>query len=210
MTIDDLLAQNPVVPVVVVDSAEEGEQVGRALVAGGIHSAEVTFRTGAAPAAIARMSTIKDLLVGAGTVTSVAQVDQALESGAQFIVSPGFSPAIVKRCLELEIPVLPACTDGSWIMAALELGLTTAKFFPAGVMGGIAALKAFAAPFPSFGFVPTGGVSADNLADYLALPSVRACGGSWMVASSLVHNGQWDEIAAKAAEATRIARTVRP
>lgn len=205
-----LLQANPILPVVVVNSAEEGVAVGRALLAGGISAAEVTFRTAAAPDAIRAMSEIEGLTVGAGTVINEAQADRAIAAGSQFVVSPGFSAAVVRHCQERQVPVLPACTDGTHIMAALELGVDTVKFFPASTLGGIPAIKALAAPFPQVKFVPTGGVSAANLAEYLAVPAIAACGGSWMVKSDLVQEGNWDEISRLSAEAIAIARRVRP
>lgn len=206
MSIHTMLAESPVVPVVVVDSADEGIKVGQALVAGGIRTAEVTFRTAAAADAIRAMSDIEDLNVGAGTVINPAQVDEAIAAGARYIVSPGFSADVVRAAQAADVPVLPACTDGSWLMAARELGLDVVKFFPAGIMGGVKAIQALAAPFPGMGFVPTGGVSAANLPDYLACPAVKACGGSWMVSAALVKEGRYDEIERLSAEAVAIAK----
>ena len=206
MSLAEMLAQNPVVPVVVVDSVEDGVNVGKALVAGGITTAEVTFRTAAGPDAIKAMSEIEGLTVGAGTVVNVAQAEKAIAQGAKYVVSPGFSADVVKTCLDAGVPPIPACTDGSWIMAALELGLDTVKFFPATAMGGIPALKALSAPFPGLKFVPTGGVSAANLADFLAVPAVAACGGSWMVAKNLVTEQAFDKITQLSAEAIKIAK----
>ncbi|WP_067779303.1 bifunctional 4-hydroxy-2-oxoglutarate aldolase/2-dehydro-3-deoxy-phosphogluconate aldolase [Actinomyces vulturis] len=206
MSVRESLQANPVVPVVVVNSAEEGVNVGKALIAGGITTAEVTFRTAAAPEAIAEMSKIEGLNVGAGTVINAEQCERAIDAGATYIVSPGFSASVAKVCRERNVYYLPACTDGTHIMAALEEGLDTLKFFPAGAMGGTATLKALAAPFPQVRFMPTGGVSAANLAEYLALPCVLACGGSWMVSSALVKEGKWDEITRLSAEAVEIAK----
>jgi 2-dehydro-3-deoxyphosphogluconate aldolase/(4S)-4-hydroxy-2-oxoglutarate aldolase len=206
--IEDLLAGNPVIPVVVVDSAEDGRHVGEALLEGGISTAEVTFRTPAAEDAIRAMSRIPGLVVGAGTVINVRQVDNAVAAGARYVVSPGFSADIVRHCTTRGIPVLPACTDGSWIMAALDLGVRTVKFFPAEVLGGASAIAALSAPFPGLGFVPTGGVGTANLADYLSLPCVPACGGSWMVPASAIRNGKWNEITRLSREALVIASSV--
>lgn len=206
MSIRQMLAANPVVPVVVVESAADGVKVGEALVAGGITTAEVTFRTAAAADAIREMKNIPGLNVGAGTVTNVAQVEAAIEAGATYIVSPGFSKEVVKATLDAGIPALPSCTDGSWIMAALDLGLDTVKFFPAGISGGINAIKALSAPFPGLGFVPTGGVGPDNLAEYLSIPAILACGGSWMVKADLVEAQRWDEITRLSAQAVQIAK----
>ena len=177
-----------IVPVVVINHAERAPALGEALVAGGLAVAEVTFRTPAAPDAIRRLAANPNLLVGAGTVLTAGQVDQAVDAGARFIVSPGFSAPVVKRALHHELPVFPGAVTPTEIMAALDHGLTTLKFFPANVYGGVAALKALAAPFPQVRFIPTGGVSTSNLADYLQLASVAAVGGSWMVpVLSLIH-----------------------
>ncbi|HEY3339942.1 MAG TPA: bifunctional 4-hydroxy-2-oxoglutarate aldolase/2-dehydro-3-deoxy-phosphogluconate aldolase [Propionicimonas sp.] len=197
-----LVTDSRIVPVVVINQASRAEALGEALVAGGIPVAEVTFRTAAAPEAIRRMSANADLLVGAGTVLSVAQVDQAVDAGATFIVSPGFSAAVVQRAQHHGVPVFPGAVTPTEIMAALDLGLTTLKFFPANLYGGAAALKALGAPFPQVRFIPTGGVSADNLATYLALPNVAAVGGSWMVPADLVDAGDMATIQRLCAEAS--------
>ena len=196
------VADNRIIPVVVINRADRTEALGEALVAGGIPIAEVTFRTDAAPEAIRRMSANADLLVGAGTVLSVAQVDQAVDAGARFIVSPGFSAAVVKRAQHHGLPVFPGAVTPSEIMAALDLGLTTLKFFPANIYGGPAAIKALGAPFQQVRFIPTGGVSAGNLAEYLALPNVAAVGGSWMVPADAVDAGDMDTIRRLCAEAS--------
>ena len=178
-----------IVPVVVINQADRATSLGEALIAGGLPVAEVTFRTDAAPEAIRRMSADANLLVGAGTVLSVAQVDQAVDAGAQFIVSPGFSADVVRRAQHHGLPVFPGAVTPTEIMAALDLGLTTLKFFPANVYGGAAALKALGAPFPQVSFMPTGGISLANLADYLSLPNVAAVGGSWMVPAGAIEAG---------------------
>ena len=196
------VADNPIIPVVVINRADRAEALGEALVAGGIPIAEVTFRTEAAPEAIRRMSANAELLVGAGTVLSAGQVDQALDAGAQFIVSPGFSAEVVRRAQHHGLPVFPGAVTPSEIMAALDLGLTTLKFFPAGVYGGAPALKALGAPFPQVRFIPTGGVSMGNLADFLTLPNVAAVGGSWMVPAGAVDAGDMDTVRRLCAEAS--------
>lgn len=194
-----------IIPVVVIHQADRAEALGEALVAGGIPVAEVTLRTAAALAAIRRLSANEDLLVGAGTVLTAHQVDQAAEAGAEFIVSPGFSAAVVRRAQQHGLPVFPGAVTPTEIMAALDLGLTTLKFFPANVYGGPAALKALGAPFPQVRFVPTGGVSTGNLADYLSLPSVAAVGGSWMVPTDAIDAGDTTTIRRLCAEAVRAA-----
>lgn len=170
-----------IVPVVVLQDALDAEPLGRALMAGGLPVAEVTFRTSAAAESIRAMSAIEGLIVGAGTVLTPAQVEQAVEAGASFIVSPGLRRDVVLAAQAAGLPVLPGAVTPSEIMAAQELGLDTVKFFPANVYGGAAAIKALSAPFGGMRFVPTGGVSASNISDYLSLGCVPAVGGSWMV-----------------------------
>lgn len=203
------LSRNPIVPVVVINDAARADALGEALVAGGIPVAEVTFRTAAAPQAIGRLSANADLLVGAGTVLSVAQVDAAVDAGARFIVSPGFSAEVVRRAQHHGLPVYPGAVTPTEIMAALDLGLTTIKFFPAGIYGGAAALKALGAPFPQVSFIPTGGVSLGNLAEFLTLPNVAAVGGSWMVPADAIDRGDSDAIRALCTEAATAAATLR-
>ena len=204
--LDQLLAANPVVPVVVVDSAAQGVGAGRALVAGGIATAEVAFRTAAAVEAIRVMGEVEGLVVGAGTVLDAAQAEAAIDAGARYLVSPGLSVEVVRCARGAGVPVLPGCADASWIMAALELGIRTVKFFPASALGGPSAIRALSAAFPRVRFVPTGGVSAGNLAEYLAVPQVAACGGSWMVSRELVAAARWDEISRLCARAVAIAK----
>ncbi|MEU7932861.1 bifunctional 4-hydroxy-2-oxoglutarate aldolase/2-dehydro-3-deoxy-phosphogluconate aldolase [Micromonospora echinofusca] len=195
-----------ILPVVVLDAARDAAPLADALVRGGLRSAEVTFRTDAAAEAIRVMSERPDLLVGAGTVLTPAQVDQAVEAGARFVVTPGFSPAVVRRCQELGVPVFPGVATGTEIQMALDAGLDTVKFFPAEQLGGVGMIKALAAPYRSVRFIPTGGVNTANLADYLALPAVLAVGGTWMVAPDLIAAGRWDEVAARTAAAVEAAR----
>src|SRR6478735_3794469 len=180
-----------VVPVVVVDDAAQGLLVAESLRDGGLPVAEVTFRT-----------------AGAGTVVTPAQVDEAVAAGARFLVSPGLSAAVVRRAQEHGVPVLPGVATPSDIIAALDLGLDTVKLFPANVVGGPAAVKAFSAPFPGLRFVPTGGVGAANLLDYLALPSVLAAGGSWMVDRALVRAEDRSEIVRRTREAVELAASL--
>ncbi|MHB1491406.1 MAG: bifunctional 4-hydroxy-2-oxoglutarate aldolase/2-dehydro-3-deoxy-phosphogluconate aldolase [Cellulomonas sp.] len=189
MDVLSVLSAARLVPVVVLDDAARADVLAGALVAGGLPVAEVTFRTAAAPEAIRVMADRGDVLVGAGTVLTVAQVDQAVAAGARFVVSPGLSRAVVERCQELGVVVLPGAVTATEVQAALELGLTTVKFFPAGTSGGPAAIKALAAPFGQVRFVPTGGVGPGNLAEYLAIGSVAAVGGSWMVPRDLIAAG---------------------
>lgn len=202
----DRLGLVRLVPVVVVDDVAQGIGVATALAENGLPVAEVTFRTAGARAAIEAIATdLPDVLVGAGTVVTPAQVDEAVAAGARFLVSPGISRAVVERAQEVGVPIVPGCATASDIMTALELGVTTVKLFPAGVVGGVAALKALSAPFPQVRFVPTGGVSAANLAEFLAVPSVLAVGGSWMVEKSLVAAGDWAEVGRRTREAVELA-----
>lgn len=198
------LAEVRLIPVVVLDRAEDAWPLGQALKAGGLPCAEVTFRTAAAEEAIREMSKDPDLLVGAGTVVTAEQVDLAVAAGAKFVVSPGFSSAVVARCQAVGVPILPGVATASEVMMALDAGLDAVKFFPAEANGGVAALRAIAAPFGSMRFVPTGGVNADNLIDYLRVPAVLAVGGSWMVAPKVIAAGDFDEVARLSAEAVAI------
>lgn len=200
----DRLGEWRLVPVVVLDRVEDAGPLGAALKRGGLPCAEVTFRTPAAAAAIREMSQDSELLVGAGTVVHPDQVDVAVDAGASFVVSPGFSLAVVQRCQALGIPVLPGVATPSEVMMALDAGLDAVKFFPAETNGGVPALRAISAPFPAVRFVPTGGVTAANLPDYLALPSVLAVGGTWMVAPKLIKAGSFDEVTRLTAEAIAI------
>ncbi|PWD49941.1 keto-deoxy-phosphogluconate aldolase [Serinibacter arcticus] len=204
------LAAATLVPVVVLDDARDADGLAGALVAGGLPVAEVTFRTAAAEESIRIMAARGDVLVGAGTVLTVAQVDAAVAAGAQYVVSPGTSRAVVERCQEHGILALPGAVTATEIQAALELGLTTVKFFPAGTSGGAKAIAALAAPFGGVSFVPTGGIGPDNLGDYLALPGVRAVGGSWMVPSSLVRAGDFAAVTELTTTAVGLARQLRP
>ena len=193
-------------PVVVLDDASAADALAGALVDGGLPVAEVTFRTAAAQDSIRVMAERGDVLVGAGTVVSVAQVDQAVAAGARFVVSPGLSRAVVERCQEHGVLALPGAVTATEIQAALELGVTTVKYFPAGTSGGAAAIAALAAPFGAVRFVPTGGVGPKNLAEYLAIPAVAAVGGSWMVPRDLVKAGDFDRIRRLTADAVALAR----
>ena len=193
------------VPVVVLDDAADADGLAGALVAGGLPVAEVTFRTAAAADSIRAMAARGDILVGAGTVLTAEQVDQAVAAGARFVVSPGLSRAVVERCAELGVLALPGAVTATEVQAALELGLSTVKFFPAGTSGGPAAIKALAAPFGDVQFVPTGGVGPANLAEYLAIPAVAAVGGSWMVPRERVKAGDFAGIQQLTADAVAAA-----
>jgi 2-dehydro-3-deoxyphosphogluconate aldolase/(4S)-4-hydroxy-2-oxoglutarate aldolase len=203
----EALAEYRIVPVVVIEDADAASGLAEALVGGGLPVAEVTFRTKAAPAAIAQMASRGDLLVGAGTVLTPAQVDQAADAGASFVVSPGLSQAVVERARERGLQVLPGVATATEIMAALELGLDVLKFFPASNVGGPPAIKALAGPFGGLKFIPTGGVSLGNLSEYLSVPAVLAVGGSWMVPAKALANrdfGAIKDLVAAAAAAARV------
>lgn len=202
----EAIATGRFLPVVVLQDARAAAPLGSALTAGGIRSVEVTFRTDAAADAIRAMTENRDLLVGAGTVLTRAQVDRAVDAGARFVVSPGFSPAVVHHCQTLGIPVFPGVASATEIQMALDAGLDTVKFFPAEQLGGVAMIKALAAPFRSVRFIPTGGVNPANLRDYLTQPAVLAVGGTWMVAPDLLSAGRWDEVTKLTAAAVSAAR----
>ena len=184
-----------VVPVVVLEDAGQALSTARALLAGGIDVMEITFRTDAARDAIQIVAEqCPDMLVGAGTVCSVEQCRQAAEAGARFIVSPGFDPCVVDWCLEHELTVLPGCVTPSEIMEALSRGISTVKFFPASIYGGLEAMKALSGPFVGLQFVPTGGINAANLAEDAKAPFVRAVGGSWLCSRSDIAQGRFEHI----------------
>lgn len=196
-----------IVPVVKLDDAKDAVPLAKALIEGGLPCAEVTFRTEAAAEAIKRMlEAYPDMLVGAGTVLTTAQVDAAIEAGAKFIVSPGLNPKTVRYCQEKDIPILPGVATASDIEQALELGLDTVKFFPAEVNGGLLAIKALSAPYHMMHFMPTGGVNPQNVKDYLAFDKVLACGGTWMVKDALINGGEFEKIKEMTKEAVEIVK----
>jgi len=201
-----------ILPVLVIPEADHAHAVGDALQAGGVPLAEVTLRTPAAVAAISTLAARGDLTVGAGTVLEPGQVDAAVEAGATFVVSPGLSRDVVARCRELYVPVVPGVATPSDVMAALQIGCTVLKYFPASVLGGPAGVAALAAAFPAVHFVPTGGITAADATDYLAHPSVVAVGGSWMVPAPLIAAGDREglEDAVRTAVRSLPATTGRP
>ena len=199
-----------IIPVVVLDDAKDAKALGEALCEGGLPCAEVTFRTAAAEEAIRIMSKeFPDMLVGAGTVLTTEQVDRAVAAGAKFIVSPGLNPKIVKYCQEKNIPITPGIQTPTEIEAALELGLKTVKFFPAEPAGGLKMIKAIAAPYVDVTFMPTGGISASNVREYLGYNRIVACGGSWMVKKDLIAAGEFDKIKDMGREAADIVKEIR-
>ncbi|MDR1351725.1 MAG: bifunctional 4-hydroxy-2-oxoglutarate aldolase/2-dehydro-3-deoxy-phosphogluconate aldolase [Treponema sp.] len=191
-----------VVPVIKIDDPEKAVPLARALLAGGIPCAEITFRTGAGAEALGRICReVPEILCGAGTVLTVEQADRAAAAGAKFIVTPGFNPRVVRRCLEKGVPVAPGCSGPSDMEAALEAGLDVVKFFPAEQAGGLGYIKAVSAPYPSLMFMPTGGINAGNIASYLACGKVLACGGSWMVPPDRISAGDFGAVTALCREA---------
>ena len=199
-----------VVPVVVLNDVKDAAPLAKALCEGGLPCAEVTFRTEAAEESIRIMAEqFPEMLLGAGTVLTIDQVDRAVNAGATFIVSPGFDPEIVDYCISKNILVLPGCITPSEVAQAVKRGLKIVKFFPAEQFGGLDTLKALAAPYVGLQFMPTGGVSPKNVRDYLAYNRLVACGGSWMVKGDLVKAGNFDEIVRLTKEAAEIVKEVR-
>ena len=202
MTVIEKIKATKIVPVVKIDDAADAVALADALAAGGISCAEVTFRTAAAPDAIAAIAKARpDFFVGAGTVVNVEQAAKAIECGAQFLVSPGFSAKVAAYCAEKNAVLLPGVCTPTEIMAAMEFGLDHLKFFPADAMGGLKTLKALSAPFGSVKFMPTGGINAANVRDFLSQPYIYACGGSWMVPGKMVKEKDWAGITALTKEA---------
>ncbi len=199
-----------IIPVVVLDDPKDAAPLAKVLCENGLPCAEVTFRTAAAEESIRVMSReFPDMLVGAGTVLTTEQVDRAVNAGAKFIVSPGLNPKVVRYCIDKSIPVTPGTQTPSEMEQALELGLKVVKFFPAEPAGGLNMIKAVAAPYTELKFMPTGGINAKNVRDYLAYSKIIACGGSWMVKKDLITAGKWDELAALVKEAAGIVKEVR-
>ncbi len=189
------IGKTAIVPVVLLENAKDAKPLARALCDGGLPCAEVTFRTEAAEEGIRVMAEeFPQMLVGAGTVLTTDQADRAIAAGAKFIVSPGLNPRVVKHCLEKGITMLPGTATPSDVERAMEFGLDAVKFFPAEAAGGLAMIRAMAAPYINMKFMPTGGINEKNLRSYLDFPRVLACGGSWMVKGELIRAGKFDEI----------------
>jgi 2-dehydro-3-deoxyphosphogluconate aldolase/(4S)-4-hydroxy-2-oxoglutarate aldolase len=204
---DGIAARGPVIPVVQFESPDEAVSVCRALVAGGIRTVEITLRTAAAFAAIEAVAALgEDLFIGAGTILSPSQMGDAAQAGARFAVSPGFSMKLVEAAERRGMPLLPGVMTPSEVMVAHDAAYTRLKFFPADSAGGVKAVAAMAGPFPDVRFCPTGGVRADNAADYLALPNVMCVGGSWLVPRGLVAAGDWKGITELAKAAATLQR----
>ena len=192
------------IPVIKIENADDAVPLAKALIDGGLPAAEITFRTACAAEAIKRITeAYPEMLVGAGTVLTTEQVDAAIAAGSKFLVSPGLNPKVTAYALSKGVPMLPGCANPSDVEAALELGLTTVKFFPAEAAGGLKMLKAMAAPYGQLTFMPTGGINADNLLEYLKFNKIVACGGSFMVADQLVKDKKWDEITALTKDAVK-------
>jgi 2-dehydro-3-deoxyphosphogluconate aldolase/(4S)-4-hydroxy-2-oxoglutarate aldolase len=192
--VTDRITGTGVLPVIVIDDLAHARPLAQALVDSGLHVAEVTFRTPQALDALSVFAGHPELLVGAGTVRTADQVRRAQDAGARFVVSPGFSEAVVEACRAEEVPVFPGVSSATDIHHATEAGLDVLKFFPAEASGGAAAIAALSAPFPDVRFVPTGGVGPGNLADYLRLPAVSCVGGSWMVPREAMRAGDWSSV----------------
>lgn len=209
-TIAEQFYEYGVVPVVVLEDAKDALPLAEALIEGGLPCAEVTFRTEAAEESIRRMSEkYPDMLVGAGTVLTIEQVDRAVKAGAKFIVSPGFDPEIVDYCLNKDIPVFPGCITPSEVAQAAKRGMKVVKFFPAEQAGGVSMIKAMAAPYTMMKFMPTGGINAKNLKEYLEYDKILCCGGSWMVKGDMIRSGAFDKIKELTKEAVELAAAIR-
>ena len=204
------IGKTGIVPVVVLNNASDAEPLAEALINGGLPCAEVTFRTEAAEDSIMLMSKkFPEMFVGAGTVLTTEQVDRAIGAGAKFIVSPGFNPKVVEYCLKNNYPITPGIMTPTELEMALGFGLDVVKFFPAENAGGLKMIKAMSAPYTMMKFMPTGGINAANVGDYLACDKILACGGSWMVKGDLVKEGNFAEIEKLTAEAAAIVKEIR-
>ncbi|ENP8454167.1 bifunctional 4-hydroxy-2-oxoglutarate aldolase/2-dehydro-3-deoxy-phosphogluconate aldolase [Photobacterium damselae] len=204
-SIKEQLKALKVIPVIAIDKAEDIIPLGKVLAENGLPAAEITFRSAVAAEAIRLLrETQPDMLIGAGTVLNREQAIAAKEAGATFIVSPGFNPNTVKACQEIEIDIVPGVNNPSTVEAALEMGLTTLKFFPAEASGGINMVKSLLAPYTDIELMPTGGINPANIKDYLAIPRVLACGGTWMVDKKLIEEGNWEELARLTREAVKL------
>ena len=209
--LNERISQIGVVPVIKLNHPErDAAALGKALCAGGVPVAEITFRAAGADKAIKLMKEANpEMIVGAGTVTNTAQIDKAIAAGGEFIVTPGFDPELVAYAQEKKIPIFPGCTTASEYHQALKFGLELIKFFPAEQSGGLAKIKALSAPFPMFKVMPTGGISLKNLKEYLSCPIIAACGGSYMVTADLIDNNKWDEITELCKKSREIVEEVR-
>ena len=204
MNIAEELKKCGIVPVIVLEDVDKSESLAKALLDGGVNVAEVTFRAEGADKVISRMvKAYPDMLVGAGTVLTVDQLESAKAAGAKFCVAPGLNPKVVERAQEIGMPFIPGVATATEIEKALDMGITTVKFFPAEQAGGVAYIKAVSAPYPMMRFMPTGGINSKNTSDYLAFPKVIACGGSWIVAAKLLKEENWQEVTRLCLEVTQ-------
>lgn len=202
------LEKKRIVPVVVLRNIADAKPLARALCDGGLPCAEITFRTETAADCIQVMTEeFPEMLIGAGTVLTTAQADQAMKAGADFIVSPGLNPTVVKHCIKKKYPIIPGVNNPSDIEAALSFGLTLVKFFPAEASGGLEMIKALSGPYPQVRFMPTGGITPDNLHTYLAFDKVVACGGTWMVRDDLIKLQNFEEVKRLTEDALRTVRS---
>ncbi|MGY3689030.1 bifunctional 4-hydroxy-2-oxoglutarate aldolase/2-dehydro-3-deoxy-phosphogluconate aldolase [Vibrio coralliilyticus] len=205
--INEQLQKLKVIPVIAIEDAKDIVPLGKVLADNGLPAAEITFRSDAAIEAIRLLRESQpEMLIGAGTVLNREQAIAAKEAGATFIVSPGFNPNTVKACQEIGIDIIPGVNNPSTIEAALEMGLTTLKFFPAEASGGVNMVKALLAPYSDVSLMPTGGINTNNIQDYLSIPRVLACGGTWMVDKKLVEEKSWDELARLTREAVQLVK----
>ena len=210
MKVLDRLHGCGVVPVVVLDDVKDAVATAKALLAGGVDVMEITFRTAAAADSIKAVAeNCPDMLVGAGTVITLEQCKQAVECGAKFIVSPGFDEEVVRWCVERSVPITPGCVTPSEIMAAMKLGLTVVKFFPAGVYGGLSAMKALSGPFGGIKFIPTGGVNSHNIGEFIAALFIHAVGGSWVCPKADIAAGNFEKITTLCKQARAAIQEVR-
>ncbi len=206
VSIEEIMKTSPVVPVMVIDNIDDAVPLAKALVEGGLRVLEITLRTAPALEAIKRIkASVPDAIVGAGTIINTQTLQASIEVGAEFIVTPGSTTAIIDAAQAAGIPILPGVNTPSEAMALLEKGITEMKFFPAEAAGGIPMLKSIAGPLPQIQFCPTGGVNPGNAKDYLSLKNVACVGGSWMAPADLVNSGDWDEITRRAREASALA-----
>lgn len=209
-TVYNQIKEIGIIPVVVLEDANNAKKLGEALMEGGLKCAEVTFRTEAAKDTIKILSEeFPDMLVGAGTVLTTTQVDEAVVAGAKFVVSPGVNPKVVEYCTEKNIPIIPGICTPSNIETAMEYGLEAVKFFPAEASGGLKYIKAISAPYKNMKFMATGGINSDNVKDYLNNDSIFAVGGSWMVKENLIESGDFETIKELALEASNIVKEAR-
>ena len=210
MNISESIEKLGVVPVVVLNDANDAKPLAKALCEGGLPCAEVTFRTAAAKDSIKIMTDeYPDMIVGAGTVLTTEQVDEAMEAGAKFIVSPGFDPEIVDYCIEKNIPVFPGCSTATEVAQAVKRGLKVVKFFPAETSGGIKMIKAMCAAYTNVRIMPTGGINTANLEEFLSCDKIFCCGGSWMVKGDMIKAGEFDKIKDMTAEAVALVKKIR-